>query len=367
MSRIERRIFSELSNEVSEKKRAELKARLAIYYYQKGEIEKANHEVFEVRQWLSASSDSTVMVYINLAESTCLYQLGAPAEAALKARRAYAVSCASARPDLIAFSASWLAHLEFNSDNHESTICLLGESLVRADGAESVAQARCFSLVADIFNFCGDFPAAGPWYRKARSAAVEDGDEIMLGQIIYNSAIYRFNNIRLSSVAGEIFPEESRFTELMIDSTSNYDLGVKSTAFKSLLPMLNAQLLTFRGKYAEACEIFENWLGPTESRVDYRMSCLCLADYAFSLAKLGQTQAALEQLTRFSESEHHALPTDDASLVSFQMSGLYNITGNQSLAEAYYRRARVELRKTLDIQAQTLALLKATLTDKLGV
>jgi tetratricopeptide (TPR) repeat protein len=200
-------------------------------------------------------------------------------------------------------------------------------------------------------SFCGRGANATAWYAKARAAAVEEGDEIAMGQILYNSAAHRFNNLRLARVRGDEFDDELRFMELMIGSSSHYDVGVRSSAFRSFLPMLNAQLLMLRGDYAKSLAIFSLWLESPGVTVDERVSTVCRADFALTLAQTGELNKAIEQLKRI-ERLDEGLPPDERAILHHQRSLVYSAAGNAVLAEAFKIAANAEIKRHEEIQSE---------------
>jgi tetratricopeptide (TPR) repeat protein len=361
MSRIEESLLSRIQNSSIERERAMLSSRLAIYYFHKGESERAIKLVDKVRAWLRLNDGLDVMVYINLAEAADLFQSAQTQEAIQKAKRAYALSAASGRRDLVALSAIWLAHLDFNDGLYVDAVRMIGVCLSSLDQSEALARTRCYTLIADILSFCGMASKATPWYTKARAAAVEEGDEIAIGQIIYNSAAIRFNNLRLSHVRGEEIVEELRFLELMISSSSHYDAGVSSRAFKSFLPMLNAQLLMLRGDFKNASRIFALWLQTPDAAVDKRVKAICQADFALSKTRSGDLSQAIEMAGTIELQIDVSLPPDEAAIIYHQRAELFSVAGDAGRSELYTNMVKEELNKHEKVQREIASLLSSEL------
>jgi len=355
MSRIESNLLSKIENSSSALERAVLSSRLAVYYFHKGDSRRAMRLVEELRAWSMVNDGLDVMVYINLAEATDFFQSAQTEGAIKKARRAYALSFASGKQNLIALSAIWMAHILFNNGQYADAVSMIGTSLKNIHQSEALAKTRCYVMIADLLGFCGRSIEANPWYFKARAAAVEEGDEIAIGQIIYNSAVFRFNNVRLAQVRGLPIEEELRLLELMISSSSNYDVGVNSSAFKSLLPMLNAQLLMLREDYVESSRTFAQWLQFSDASVDARIITLCRADFALSLAITGLLDQAIEQFRLIDERDESTLPPDEAAIINHQRSRIYSIVGDNAMAERHSGIARSMLQEHEHIQNEILS------------
>jgi ATP/maltotriose-dependent transcriptional regulator MalT len=362
MSRIEASLLSRIAISASSQERAVLCSRLAIYYFHKGDSDRALRLVDEVRDWARSNEALNVMVYINLAEATDRYQSAQTNAAIEKAKRAYALSSASGRENLIALSAIWLAHLEFNEGHYADAVKLTRLCLKTLDRAEALTRTRCHTLVADLLSFCGKMSDATLWYARARSAAVDEGDEIAIGQIIYNSAAFRFNNVRLSKARGEEIGEQLRLIEMMIGSSSHYDVGVKSSAFKSFLPMLNAQLMMLRGDYINSSRIFSQWLKSADTNVDERVIKLCQADFALCLASLGDVDQAVQILDEIDAQDHAAVPPDEVAISYHQRSVIHSIIGNSTMSKRCLNRSKVALEEHERVQSEILSLISSEIS-----
>jgi tetratricopeptide (TPR) repeat protein len=358
MSRIEDSLLAKIENSSSTQERAILISRLAIYYFHKGDSEKANKLVEDVRAWMKINSSVDVMVHINLAEAADLFQSARTKESIQKAKRAYALSSAAGKKSLVALSAIWLAHLEYHAWNYTEAIGMIRVYVENSDEAGDLAETRYYMMFANILAFCGKTADAKLWYSKARAAAVREGDEIAIGQIIYNSAVFQFHNIRLSHIRGDAVEEDIRLIELMIGSSSHYDVGVRSSAFKSLLPMLNAQLLTFKKDFKSSARIFARWLQSSEVAVDDRLSTVCRADFALSLANIGDLSGALEQFSIIDAHGGMAVTPDDAAIIFHQLALLCAVAGDDGMSEVNYEKAKAALKKHEGIQREVLALIE---------
>lgn len=297
------------------------------------------------------------MVYINLAEATDRFQAAKTEQAIQKAKRAHALSAASGDPGLIALSAVWLAHFEFNCGRYEDAVNSIGVCLKRIDHSEIIVKVRCNTLIADLMSFCGRSLDAISWYAKARSCAVDEGDEIAMGQIIYNSAVFRFNNIRLDEIRGKDIHEELRLVELMIGSSSHYDAGVQSSAFSSLLPMLNAQLLMLRGDFNRSAKMFGLWLDSSDAAVDERLVAICRADFALSLAYSGALERAIQLIELPTTDDETLLPPDEIAIIFHQRARIYAIAGTSDLSDAHRSRSQSALKQHEEVQQEILKLL----------
>ncbi len=345
MSRLLDRLTNELTSHPIDRSWAQIKSRIAIYLCQKGDLELARREIVAIREWIGDGKDAFGTIYVNIAEATLAYQLGNSQEAVVKSRRAYAMSSLVSMASVRSISSAWLSHLEFNEGNFGLAVSLAGESLRSAAGVDYCAVARASCVVADILSLFGRFEKAVSWYKKARDAALSDGDEIMMGQILYNSAAFQLNSLRISNMVEPRALQDLSFTNLLVDSTANYDSGVQSTALPSLLITLKAQLLALRGDFAAAVSLFERCFGVESLVGERRLAPLYRADYAWCLMNLGDVDAAKEHMTALTDDLVLRLPCDESAMINIRLSQLHKMIGGYEMAKLYELLAAASLER----------------------
>lgn len=343
MSRILDKISARINEAISPSDWFKNKARLAIYYAQKGDAIDAAKEISQIRNALQSENSACGVIYANLVEATICFQRGSNYEAIEKSRRAYALSNALADKGLISLSAAWLAHFCFNAGQYENAISFASECLADTSACENIAFARSCLVIANLYHFFDDFQSAKEWYDAARIAAVDEGDEVMIGVILYNIATYRLNNIRMSELTEGVFDADTFRLNLEAASSSNFDSGVQSTSLPLLLPLLNAQVQTLNGRFSEAAELFEKWLYRDMSADMKRLYPALRADYAWCLANLGRKNEALHEISIVNAGLSVCDAPDDRAMALYRIAMAYSLFGSMNFAIDYLNRMRIAL------------------------
>jgi tetratricopeptide (TPR) repeat protein len=357
-SRLVSRITSQLLGTVDQNTWFCLKSRLIIYYAQRGDLEEANKQVTQLRERFSVVGSARGAACVNLAEAIICFQSGATQDAVVKSRRAYALSTAASDDELICLSAACLAHFYSNLRCYEDAISLARTALEEPHTKEKFAIARASLVVADIYHLFADFSQAKVWYDSARIAAVDDGDEIMIGIILYNISTHRLNALRVSQMEGKFDTNTSARLSLEASSSSNFDLGVGSSAFPALLPILNAQVLTVRGNFLDAAEAFSHCIERIRMTDMQRLWPALYADYAWCLANLGREVDALALLSRIECFDMRPAAADDRALTFYRMSNTYTLLGDAAKASQFNEKMLADLAIERGIQAEAIVALK---------
>jgi len=354
MSRILDRIFKYLNESLSHNDWFKSKARLAIYYAQKGDSIAAAKQVSQIRNALKVHDSAYGVVYANLAEATICFQGGSNGEAVSKSRRAYALSKALSDKGLISMSSAWLAHFFFNAGQYENAINSASECLAEPNYCEKIATARACLVIANLYHFFDNFQSAKEWYDAARIAAVDEGDEVMIGVILYNIVTYRLNNTRMSQLTAGSFDFNTFRLNLEAASSSNFDSGVQSSALPLLLPFLNAQVLTLNGRFSEAAELFEKWLFRDVSGDMKRLYPALRADYAWCLANIGRKNEALHELSMVDAGLSICDAPDDRAMALNRAAMVYSFFGDTDFALECLNNMKIALAEHRIIQERVL-------------
>jgi tetratricopeptide (TPR) repeat protein len=359
MSRLLNEIQQRLNEKLSIRDWFKYKSRLIIYFAQKGNRADAASELLQLREALRVQGSAHGAVYVNLAEATVCFHAGSTADAIEKSRRAHALSNAMCDRALISQSSAWLSHFYFNTGRYMDAIAAASESLGEIGVCEKCSVVRASLVVADLYHFFEDAISAKKWYDAARSGALDEGDEVMTGIILYNIATHRLNGARLSDLAGAYRTGDNFRLSLEAASSSNYDFGVQSSAFPVFLPLLNAQIFTLDRKFSEAAEIFEDCLSRGNSGDMRRLYPAIRADYAWCLANLGRRIEALREIMQVVAELSLADAPDDRAFALNRASLTYGLLGDVELALAYKAEMHSALEEHRKIQAIVLATLNS--------
>jgi tetratricopeptide (TPR) repeat protein len=330
-----------------------LRAQRGIYLARQGKVDEAEALVKAVREEFGTRPNAEVTAWISLVEALIQFYGEPGPKARDRLRRAHALSRAMNHPMLVPLCAAWLAHIEFNSNRMEPMLQYAAEALRLAQPDHHAALARVSLVIADAFHYAGRFDLAKPWYAAVRQHALAEGDDAMISAMLHNVAALRANQVRFGDAFGERQPEEAKRAELELESTKNYDLGIGSVSFSSLLPLVRAQLLVVAGRLAEAESIYSSVLDePNAEQLD-RLEACYFADRAWCRSQLGNAHDALGDV--HSAISRAPLPADpdDVAATAARIAQALEAIGEADMAATHRTRA-IELRKVFLAMQQEL-------------
>jgi hypothetical protein len=223
---------------------------------------------------------------------------GTLAERAIRAfKRAYAVSVATGDLELAAIASAWIANSEYASGNLSAVPGALVQTFTFADRSNATARARAYVVVADMHNYAGDVASARAWYKRARDAAVDDGDIAMQGVAMFNDAGYRVSQVVLSDCQGGADEHTVMLASISVDSVANLELGLGVRHLTSLVPLLRAEVRTVQRKWDEAIGLFDAFLCDRSIELQHRLMPKYRAHRAYCLAMSGDLPAAIKEVT----------------------------------------------------------------------
>jgi hypothetical protein len=223
---------------------------------------------------------------------------GTLTERAIRAfKRAYAISIAAGDIELAAIASAWIANAEYMAGNLAAVPGALVQTFTHADRGNATARSRACVVVADMHNYVGNIASARAWYKRARDAAVDDGDIAMQSVAMYNDASYRASNVVLDDCRGRSDENSVMLASLSVDSVANLELGLGFRHLTSMAPLLRAEVRTVQRKWDEAIGLFDAFLCDTSVEMHNRMRPKYRAQRAYCLAMSGDRVAAVKEIS----------------------------------------------------------------------
>lgn len=258
-------------------------------------IEEANVILQRVRS-TSGTYDPRLSAWIMLCEGL-MRHFGTLAENAIRDfKRAYAVSVAAGDIELAAIASAWIANAEYAAGNLAAVPGALVQTFTHADRSNASARSRACVVVADMHNYAGDTNSARAWYKRARDAAVDDGDIAMQSVAMYNDAGYRVSNVVLSDCRDGANEHAVLLASVSVDSVANLDLGLGVRHLTSMVPLLRAEVRTVQRKWDEAIGLFDAFLCDRSVEMHNRLMPKYRAQRAYCLAMAGDHNAAVREV-----------------------------------------------------------------------
>lgn len=332
--------------------------RAASHLGRLGHVDEALDAIARVRNRFAAGLSAPVGAWLMLAEGVTQFSQDRAELAFDRIGRAYAIAAAlggqSARPA----AAAWLALMEFHSCRFTQMASHLEEALAQAAADDHHARARACLVLADALHFAGDFAAAAPWYEKTRLHATAEGDLATVSAMLHNVAAFRINNIRIADAFGEVSPKESKRAAMEAASALNFDIRLGTASFPTLVPLLQAQLLTVERRHREAEAVLRG-LDPV--RLERKSLPLMLADLGWCCAAQGRTQEGERLADQAAALLSDSTDPDDEVHVRWRLAQIAERSGDLPRAARCREASTAALGRHRARQAELRARLEATI------
>lgn len=305
-------------------------------------------------------------IWLKLLDGTLGYYRGADTSHRTAFSQAMELAHRARLRPLIALSAIWLAQMAFVDDEIEPMVRLLSQALQESTPQQHGVRARVAMLIALNYHYAFRVDLAQPWYQRAQQHASAEGDVQTLSALMYTRAWTSGNQCRMASIFGTPMPESSstiRQAVMSAQSSEHFDRRTGAQALQQLTPLLEAQLLTTQGRWAEADALFSRHLD-AEPGLDgvQRYLALLLGDWAWCRLQLGDVEGARRHADRSAAAlAAHDCAQDDRTVALGRLARLHAAFGDEALAQQHEAEAQQELARFGENQQRVLTALDAAL------
>lgn len=336
-SRLAQRLDGEIAAVASMPARcAVLKAQRAILWLRHGREAEAREELDRLHAAALVHPRIELAAWLHLAEGLMAYFGAFGGGARERVRRAQVMAQAAGLAPLQALADAWLAQMDFVGRDIDGLVAHARTALAALQPGDHGAAYRVATALASAWSLAGGEAAASPWYAWARQHAIAEGDDAGLAALLYNQTQMRALRIRHAALAGE--PGEAPAVLLGVESIGHYDDAVGGSARGDLTPLLQAQLLTVQGSYAEAAALLQAQLPAALAAGLARLGCSLLADLAWCWANTGEflraralaDQAAIEARAE----DQPGCDVDERAALHARLAQVYARLGEEGLAAA---------------------------------
>jgi hypothetical protein len=269
--------------------------------------------------------DPRLSAWITFCEGL-IEHFGTLTERAIRAyKRAYAVSIAAGDIELAAIASAWIANAEYMAGNLAAVPGALVQTFTYADRGNAAARSRACVVVADMHNYAGDTVSARAWYKRARDAAVDDGDIAMQSVAMCNDAGYRVANVVLDDCRGGADEHAVMLASISVDSVANLDLGLGLRHLTSMVPLLRAEVRTVQRKWDEAIGLFDAFLCDKSVEMHNRLRPKYRAQHAYCLARSGDRAAAVKEISAALEDVDACPDFDDLYVLHTRAASVFEL------------------------------------------
>ena len=328
VSRLLRQLEARIASASSRLSQDCLLAERACYRARQGFLAEAEETINVLRKRYQSDPKDVLSARINLAEGLLRHFRDMHSLSREKFHRAYALSEISENNDLIALTAAWLAHVEYLCGDFELMAKHLHRSIQTSSPTNHAALSRSSLVAADAFHLAGRLDLAQPWYTKARVHANTEGDDATTSAFLHNMAWLRAANLRQTQFCGLAQSPGGEHALISANSVLHFDQIVGTNSLNSLVPILQAQILSLLGESEQALRLYEEHLDLAVREGLNRMHSSLLADQAWCRLQTGDIEAAIRDAVAAQDLMDPKAHPDDRASSHSRLSQVFGATGN---------------------------------------
>jgi tetratricopeptide (TPR) repeat protein len=329
---------------VDERERSLARAERACYLARAGQFSVARQIAAELRKEAGNDLSLALGIWLGILDGlTAYFELLDPL-ARNKLRAAQALAIAGKDHDLAALASAWLAHVELDLGNFEAFRSALQMYFDRATHSGEDAALRAHMTMANALMHVGRRVEAQLDYEIARRYAVNIGDEIAIGALMYNRAAFALSFVRFQRVAGIAIDEDwFKYISMEVESAKTFQFATGVAALTSQMLCCYGQAMLLLGRHAEAMRVLEEVLANEDGGTE-RISWKVTADLALCLCQSGQLQRARELFTKLRSTAPPKMDADDEAITMDALGLIAGFLGecDFEFGSAARKRAAVE-------------------------
>ncbi len=343
MSAVNRRLLA-LDHDIAQRRSPRvvlfLRAERAVVLARLGETTRARTEIASLRAEPGAREYPSLEPWLLLGEGLADFYADLAGSARERVRRALVQARSTRSTRALPLAAAWLAHLEFHVREDIRAVEALVLALNTAQADHHGARSRLCLVLAGMLHYAGAEERAQPWYSQARVHAQAEGDGAALSSIMYNMALLRVVDVRLTAAFGA-HTDAAALRRAMLGTESSIflDRSVSTRALSHHPPMQQAQLLVLAGQPAEALALYDAYTAQAVAEGLTSCEALFLADQAWCLIQLGRGSQALDRARVADSALPAATEPEDRAIAHAMLAQVHARLGLQDLADRHTRLA----------------------------
>jgi hypothetical protein len=296
--------------------------------------------------------------------------LGREAGVQLQAAHQLALDLAAKRPaarELAGLTAAWLALHTFSRHDPPHMAALIRRAFELSEVHHHAVRARASLAAAFAYHLAGQADQAQPWNDLSRRHAVADGDEAHLSALMFNQASARANQARLVHLFAQdneqALARDIAQALMVAESVDRFDDGIGTAALRSLVPMLQARMLTAQGRWEDALAVFDARLEQAlREGMGYEAPSLH-ADAAWCAWNLRREERCQAALAASQASLQASVDPDDQAMALARLAQVRHAMGHTAEADVLRQQARAALQTHSAHQQALIAALDGALAD----
>jgi tetratricopeptide (TPR) repeat protein len=311
------------------------RAERAAYLARLGRFDEARGVLDTLQLKYKSQPNAKISCWIHLVDGLICHFSGMSISARQKILRTHALSVAAELTYLPALSAAWLASMDYLAANPQSMVFYANKAINLSNDSNHSVRSRVRLVIAQAYHLAGRFDLALPNYEETRTHALSEGDDLTISALIHNMAWLKAQYFRINNFKSNEISRDGGQILLSAESVANFDLLIGSTSLQSLVPVLQAQILTAQGQYEKAASIFEKNTASALSQGMSRLEADLIADRAWCRFHLGQTESALEDALYAESSIDPTGHFDDRAMAHNRLSQVFTALGKVEQARKH--------------------------------
>jgi tetratricopeptide (TPR) repeat protein len=322
MSQLLARIEADLAKEDHPTRRAVLLSRKACYLARVGAFQDSRTLISELRAQFGAGTIPRVSVWIMLAEGLLHTFERLSPEGLDRIVRAEALAAAMRDRQLLALTAGWRAHWQFERSEFAGMSRSLETVFANANQDDHEALSRACMVLANAYASCGNWDRSFAWYSATRDHALAIGDQASIEALIYNRAAFGMAWLRAQACLHSVSPEEFDRVGREISSARNYQNLTGVAALTDFVHLWQARVHLLQGNFQAAIDGLRSIRDMTPySSYSFDRSLVDL-EIAYCLAKQGHVGDALQVHSASANIDIDGLHEDEQLVVAWLRSKL---------------------------------------------
>lgn len=336
--------------------RAVLSAQIACYQARVGEFDDAERRRNGLRKEFGDGHSARVSILIMCLEGLLLYFKDLDRNARDRLLRANLISVACRERALMAFTAAWLAHIDFNLGQYDSMAREIANCNEVIDADDGTAACRVALVLGDAFSYARQQESARRWYEHARQIASRIGDQAAVGAITYNRAALHVAAARIGGLTSKQDLEDISFANAEVRSAVNYQALAGLSSLDHLLRSASIGVMMLEERYQDASIAIADVIASSSAPSESAELALLYADQARCLAQLGRSDLANETALRAKAIRTDRFDADDRALIFDALGRFHAAAGEDVEAAKFSARVKAALKEHCET-TERLALL----------
>jgi len=240
---------------------AEARALYAINLARFGRIDEASTIINQLRTSFPSGISLRISLLIIILDAAIIFFSERSVSSFDRIKRAHILASRFSMSDLRLTSAAWAAHMAFNFHDYTVMGEMLNECVAAIGDVDIAVRSRVCVVIADAYQYVGNWELAENWYQCARLFARACHDHASISSIEYNRVAIGMDRLRVEShISGERKTVSMRNWRLEVESVVNLHAGMNDRSLLSLLDLIRLRWFELSGQFEAASEVISSLL-----------------------------------------------------------------------------------------------------------